>query len=264
MSIYYKENAEYFNRCMQSIWNEQIVKPNEIVLVEDGKLTDELYKIIKIWQKKLGKVFKVISLKKNVGTGRAKNIGLQNCKYEIIAIMDTDDISYPNRFKKQLEVFKNKNIDVCSSWISEFENNENKIISYRKLPKNHEDILNFAKKRMPVNHPATMYKRDLALKAGGYKHMLWFEDYYLMVRMLINGAKFYNIQEPLVKMRAGFGQISRRSGFKYIKAEYIFFKTIYELNFITKQEFFKNIIIRLTIRTLPKNILKIIYKKIRN
>ena len=46
MSIYYKEIPEYFNRAMQSIWDEQTIKPDEIVLVQDGKLTDDLCKII--------------------------------------------------------------------------------------------------------------------------------------------------------------------------------------------------------------------------
>jgi glycosyltransferase involved in cell wall biosynthesis len=263
MSIYHKEQAEYFNRAMQSIWDEQSIKPNEIVLVQDGKLTDELYKVIEHWKKKIGDIFKTIPLKQNVGTGKAKNIGLQKCTYELIAIMDTDDVCSPDRFEKQLKVFKGSDIDVCSSWVSEFEDNENNIISFRKLPQNHDEIVKFAKSRMPVNHPATMYKKDLAIKAEGYKHMLWFEDYYLMVRMIKNGAKFYNIQEPLVNMRAGYGQLERRSGLKYIQAEFRFFKTICNLGFINKTEFILNILLRSMARVMPKKILKQIYKRLR-
>jgi hypothetical protein len=46
MSIYYKEEVQNFNRAMQSVWDEQTVKPNEVVLVEDGPLTDELLTLI--------------------------------------------------------------------------------------------------------------------------------------------------------------------------------------------------------------------------
>jgi len=263
MSIYNKENPEYFNRCMKSIWDEQTIKPDEIVLVEDGLLNEQLYNIIEKWQNKLGKIFKRVFLKQNVGTGKAKNEGLKYCSYELIAIMDTDDISLPKRFEKQLEIFKTNNIDVCGSWVSEFEDYETNIISFRKVPKSHEKIVEFAKKRMPVNHPSIMYKKNIALNAGGYKHMLWFEDYYLMVRMILNGAKFYNIQEPLVKMRIGYEQLKRRSGFRYIQAEIKFLITIKQEGFLNNYEFIRNLFFRLIARLMPKFFLKQIYKILR-
>ena len=264
MSIYYKEKAEYFDRCMQSIWDEQSVKPDEIVLVQDGRLTDALYETINKWKERLGDSFKAIPLEKNVGTGKAKNIGLQECKYELIAIMDTDDISRRDRFEKQLKVFENANIDVCSSWVGEFEKDENTIVSYRKLPENHNEIISFAKKRMPVNHPATMYKKSIALKVGGYMHMLWFEDYYLMVRMILNGAKFYNIPESLVNMRAGYGQLERRSGIKYALSELALQKEFLKLGFINPYEFIRNVMIRFVVRIVPKSLVKMIYKRLRD
>ena len=263
MSIYCKEKPEYFDRCMQSIWDEQNAKPNEIVLVEDGKLTPELYEVIEKWEGKIGNILVRVPLEKNLGTGKAKNKGLQKCKYNIVAIMDTDDIARSDRFEKQLKIIE-ADVDVCSSWIGEFENKKENIVSYRKLPKNHKEIVKFAKKRMPVNHPSTMYKKEFALKAGGYKHMLWFEDYYLMVRMILNGAKFYNIQEPLVKMRAGFSQLDRRRGLNYIKAEVKFLTTLKKEGFLSNYEFIRNLIVRLIARSMPKRVLKSIYKRLRD
>ena len=264
MSIYYKEQAEYFNRAMESIWNEQTIKPNEIVLVQDGNLTDELYESINKWQEALGDICKVIPLKTNVGLGDALNIGLQNCSYELVARMDTDDISLNNRFEKQLKVFqKNQDIDICSSWVSEFDSNENEIIAYRKLPQNHNKIIKYAENRCPINHPAVMYKKNSVLNAGGYQKMMWFEDYYLWVRMILNGAKFYNIQEPLVNMRAGYGQLERRSGWKYSIEEFKFQKRILSLNFISFSEFIRNVAIRFTSRIVPKKVINLIYKRLR-
>ena len=263
MSIYHKEKSEYLNRAMKSIWDEQTIKPNEIVLVQDGKLTDELYKIIEKWQEKLGNVFKTIPLDKNVGLGDALNIGLDKCSYEIVARMDTDDISIPERFEKQLQIFKDSNIDICSSWVSEFDNDEKKIIFYRKLPQNHDEILKYMKKRNGINHPAVMYKKEAVLRAGGYKKMMWFEDYYLWIRMILNGSKFYNIQEPLVNMRAGFGQLERRSGLKYAIEEFKFLKELYNIKFLTANEFIKNMIIRFIARILPKSLVKSVYKILR-
>jgi len=265
MSIYYKEKPIYFDRAMQSIWDEQTLKPNEIVLVQDGKLTNDLCIIIEKWRGKLGEVLKIVSLEKNMGTGDAKKIGLQKCKFELVAVMDTDDIAKPDRFEKQIKVFQeNDDIDVCSSWVSEFINDETNIISLRKIPSKHDDIIRFAKQRMPVNHPATMYRKKTAEKAGSYKKMMWFEDYYLMVRMALNNATFHNIQEPLVMMRAGYAQLERRSGLKYTKAEFIFQKELLDIGFLTKPQFIANVLMRLPIRISPKILIRKIYKLLRS
>ena len=170
-----------------------------------------------------------------------------------------DDIARNDRFEKQLGVFEGSDIDICSSWVGEFDNDENKIVSYRKLPQNHEEIIKFAKKRNPINHPAVMYKKSAVQSAGGYKKMMWFEDYYLWIRMILNGAKFYNIQESLVNMRAGYRQLERRSGLRYAKEEFKFYKEIYNIGFLNKNEFFINIITRIPIRIMPKFIIKTIY-----
>jgi len=102
-SIYHKEHPLHFNSCMESIWDKQTLKPTEIVLIEDGPLTPELDQIIAKWQEKLGKVLRVKKLEQNVGTGKAKNIGLQECAYDIVCIVDTDDIYVPERFEKQIK-----------------------------------------------------------------------------------------------------------------------------------------------------------------
>ena len=264
MSIYHKEKPEYFERAMQSIWDEQSVKPNEIVLIQDGKLTDELYRFIDEWKNKLVDVLKIIPLEQNVGLGDALNEGIKHCSYELIARMDTDDIALTDRFEKQLKVFENSDIDICSSWVSEFDSDENEIVSYRKIPEKHDEIVNYSKMRNGINHPAVMYKKAVVEKAGGYKKMMWFEDYYLWARMILNGAKFYNIQEPLVNMRAGYGQLERRGGFKYAIEEFKFLNRLKEIGFLSSSQFIKSVVIRFVARVLPKSLLKNIYKKIRD
>jgi glycosyltransferase involved in cell wall biosynthesis len=209
---------------------------------------------------KIGEVFKNVPLEKNVGLGDALNAGIKHCSYELIARMDTDDISIPNRFEKQLKAFENNDIDICSSWVSEFDSDENEIISYRKLPEKYNEIIVYSKMRSLINHPAVMYKKSIVEKAGGYKKMIWFEDYYLWARMLLSEAKFYNIQEPLVNMRAGYGQLERRSGLEYAKNELNLLNTLKKEGFLNNFEYIKNIFIKIPIRLLPKSIIKIVYK----
>lgn len=263
MSIYKKEEPKYLNRAMQSIWDEQTVKPDEIVLVQDGPLTDGLYEAIEEWKVKIGGSFKTVPLDKNVGLGEALNAGIKHCTYELIARMDTDDISLPNRFEKQLKTFEEKHIDVCSAFISEFEDDENEIISYRKLPENHEEIVKYSKMRSPVNHIPVMFKKSVVLKAGGYMKMDYLEDYYLWGRLIINNAKFYNIQQVLANIRAGENQILRRSGIKYLRNELKLLNKFKQLGFLNTMEFVKNLAIKIPIRLLPLFLIKKVYHIIR-
>ena len=263
MSIYHKETLQDFNRAMKSIWDEQTIKPDEIVLVEDGELTDELYKGIRSWKNKLGKSLNIIPLEVNLGLGDALNIGLQKCNYEIIARMDTDDISLPSRFEKQLESFSNNDIDICGTWINEFEDMEGVTEAVRKLPELHQDIVKFLKSRSPMNHVSIMFKKTEILRVGGYQKMMWLEDYYLFVRLIQSGAKFYNIQESLVNVRAGVGQLERRRGLKYAFSELRLQRKMLELDFLNLFEFSINVILRFAFRMVPNQAFTFIYSIIR-
>ncbi|SMN01887.1 putative glycosyltransferase [uncultured Candidatus Thioglobus sp.] len=264
MSIYHKEKPQYFDRAMQSVWDEQSVKPSEIVLVEDGVLTEALYRVIGEWKERLGDVFKRVVLAENVGTGRAKNTGIKECSNELIAVMDTDDISLPNRFEKQLAVFENNDIDVCGAWVGEFEEDETQIVSYRKTPERHDDIVKFAKSRSPVNHPTTMYKKASVLSAGNYSELRSSQDFNLFIRLIMDGAKIYNIQKPLVNMRMGNGQLeTRRGGVKQAIFEASVQKEFYKMGFLSFFELARNVVVGVSIRILPNRLMKVAFKLIR-
>jgi glycosyltransferase involved in cell wall biosynthesis len=264
MSIYQWEKPDNFTRAMKSVWDEQTIKPNEIILVQDGLLTTNLLTIVDEWKAKLVDVLIVVPIETNVGLGAALNIGFQHCTCELVARMDTDDIAQPHRFEKQLKAFSEMDIDVCGSWISEFISDEVIIIAERKVPKCHNDIAQFSKKRSPLNHVTVMFKQSKVKEAGGYQKMISFEDYYLWIRMLQVGAIMYNIQESLVNVRAGYEQLDRRRGFKYAKAEYDFLIKLYTMGFYNPVTLVLNILIRFSIRIAPKKMVEIIYEKLRN
>ena len=130
LSVYYKEKPEFLEKSIESIYFNQTLKPDEIVLVEDGPLTKELYSSIKKLKNKIGiNILKVVSLEKNMGLGNALRIGIKRCSNELIARMDTDDISYSNRFEKQVNFFKeNPDTDVLGTFMTEFVGNSNNFI----------------------------------------------------------------------------------------------------------------------------------------
>lgn len=251
LSVYRKEQPSYLSESLASVF-AQTVPPNEVVLVKDGPLTAGLEVVISRFVSE-HKELKVVSLPENVGLGRALNEGLRHCSYELVARMDSDDICKPERFEKQLAIFAdNPLLDICSSWIDEFEDKKECIISVKRLPEHHKQILSFAKKRCPVNHVAVMYKRNRVLKLGGYHGFP--EDYYLWVKMILNNYIFYNIQESLVWVRFSPDVLKRRGGWRYacddIRAQWNFYRS----GFLNILELVQNVLIRGTVRLMPNRL----------
>lgn len=264
ISIYFKENPEYFNSAMKSIWTHQTLKPDEILLVEDGPLTEALYEAISYWQNDIGDALKVIKLENNMGLGDALNRGLLSCRNELVARMDTDDIARPDRFEKQISyMLQNPLCDVVGGWIEEFELDTHEAMLCRKTPLQHQEIVNFAKKRNAMNHVSVMFKKDKVQNAGGYKTVVGFEDYDLWTRMIMQGSQFENLPNVFVSVRAGSGLLFRRRGLNYAIAEFCFQKSLFQYGFLNLFEFLRNVILRFPARIAPTCILRFIYKHLR-
>lgn len=261
LSVYKNENPKFLDSALYSIFDQTKI-PNEVVLVEDGKLTDELYDVIKKYKTRYSKILKTVSFKNNRGLGLALRDGLLHCSNEIVFRMDTDDISVKSRFEKQLKIFKNYDVDVVGSNIKEFDNNMFECVGYRVVPKDDVDIKKIAKRRNPLNHVTIGYKKSKVLAAGNYEKMDYFEDYYLWIKMMKKNCKFYNIQDDLVLVRGGSNMINRRGGIKYIKSIINFEKSILKIKFINRIDYIKNIFIRIIVSITPNKLRTILYKKI--
>ena len=186
---------------------------------------------------------------------------MQQCRYELVARMDSDDISRPDRCEKQLQVFAKKpEIDICSGVIEEFFEVPEKVVAKRVLPALHEDIYNFAKKRNPINHVAVMYKKTTVLHAGGYQPFYLLEDYYLWIRMLLDGAKACNLQEPLVWVRTGLNMYKRRGGLDYACSQFKLFKYMQSRGMINDTEYVTSCFIRGIMAIMPNWIRRIVYE----
>lgn len=244
MSVYVKEKAVFLREAMNSIWGQTIPTDN-FVLVCDGPLTPELDAVIDEMGRDYSDILHIVRLEKNCGLGNALNIGIKYCKNELVARMDSDDISRPERCEKQLSVFQNNpEVSIVSGIIEEFTTSKNIIEAKRVLPEKQNDIVAFAKKRNPFNHPCVMYRKTAVKASGGYQDFYLLEDYYLWVRMLQNGFAGYNLQEPLLWMRAGSNMYKRRSGLRYVKSQQKLFKYMKETGFINNKQYLSSIITR--------------------
>lgn len=262
MSIYYKENSEYLKQAIESI-QAQTFPTDDFVLVCDGPLNQELDSVIKKKQQEMKNILNVVRLKKNAGLGNALNKGIQQCKNELVARMDSDDISYPDRCEKQLTVFNTyPEISVCSGIVEEFATNPKVVESRRVPPETHAEIREFAKVRNPFNHPCVMYKKPDVEAVGSYKDFYLLEDYYLWVRMIMAGYQGYNLQEPLLHMRAGTDMYMRRGGLKYAKTQEKLFRFMKNNGFISKGQYIKNCVIRGESSLAPNWLRKFVFEKV--
>lgn len=209
MSLYKKENPEYLRIAIDSMLN-QTVAPDEIVLVEDGPLTDDLYAVLDEYPM-LHRVKNEI----NLGLGLALNVGLKECRNELVARMDTDDCSKPERCEKQLQRFLEKPyLAVVGSHIDEFIGDISNVVSQRIVPTTSEEIYKFAKKRSAFNHPAVMYSKTAVLENNGYADLKRNQDVDLFGRMLFNGNKAENIDEALLWFRSSDELAKRRKSWQ--------------------------------------------------
>lgn len=209
MSLYKKENPEYLRIAIDSMLN-QTIAPDEIVLVEDGPLTDELYAVLDDYP-----ILHRIKNEKNLGLGLALNIGLKECRNELVARMDTDDCSKPERCEKQLQRFLEKPyLAIVGSHIDEFVDDISNVISQRIVPTTSEEIYKFAKKRSAFNHPTVMYSKTSVLENNGYADLKRNQDVDLFGRMQFNGYKAENIDEALLWFRSSDELAKRRKSWQ--------------------------------------------------
>lgn len=261
MTVYQKENPEFLRQSLESMFS-QTLQPSQVVLSCDGKLTDGLYKVIKDFQEKYKEVFQPLFLYENRGTAYAANMGIDVCKCKYIARMDSDDISRPERCEKQVRFLtENPDVDICGTYIEEFDSDTGEFVAVKKTPISHDEIFDYSKRRNPFNNQTIMMKRSFAKKINGYKNLKRCEDYEFVCRMLMNGAKGWNIPEVLVDYRVTKENYRRRSNWTNTKAfiavRWLNFKRGYSNIF----DFLISVAVQMFIFIMPSKLTGAIYKK---
>lgn len=219
MSVYKNDSPVFLETALKSIFEDQTRKPDEIVVVFDGPLTEELYHTLDMFKKGKEEVVRYYPQGENKSLGEALRIGSEKCKGDYILRMDSDDVSDPLRFEKQISFIEaHPEIDVVGTDIAEFiESPDEPNKRMRVCPSKHEDIVRMGKKRNPMNHVTACINREALVKCGGYQTLLLLEDYYLWLHMMVAGCKLANINEPLVYVRVGNGFDSKRGSKERIK-----------------------------------------------
>jgi glycosyltransferase involved in cell wall biosynthesis len=231
MSVYRNDKLQFVQESIQSILDQTFAKFHYYIIF-DGPVVPGIESFISSQQDSRIKLFR---LEKNGGLARALNylleIVLKNSEYKLIARMDADDISLPERFEKQRGfLLDNEDISCIGCWYQEMDES-GKHLSDRKLPVDHEALKRRYYTRTPFAHPSVMYRRQLIEKSGFYPtDTVLMEDNVLWGRALKAGLRFANIPEYLLQFRIDKDFYKRRSGFRYgwnyIKTRFIINRTL--------------------------------------
>lgn len=228
MSVYAKDNAEFLRFAMDSMWN-QTVPTDDFVLVCDGPLTEELNIVIDGMIEKHHETLHVVRLTQNGGLGNALNRGIEVCRNELIARMDADDISLPERCEKQLYRYSQKpDLCILGTQIREFIGSTYNIVSKRIVPCTYDEIKVFSRRRSPFNHPTVMFRKSTIQKLGGYPTLNRKEDLGLFILAVNTGHYCENLSDELLLYRTDKSNQKRRKTWinckEYIQVMYGFYK----------------------------------------
>ncbi len=250
MSVYAGSNPDYLDEAIDSVWTKQTCKPSQICIVSDGPLPVCLELILDKWSNLLGNRLTRVKLGTHSGLAAALNEGLAFCRSSLIARMDADDVSWPERFEKQYSfMLQHPEVDVLGTQVEEKDDELKTTLGYRSVPLTQKDIVKFAKYRSPFNHPSVMYRKKSIEQVGKYPP-LYPEDYPLWGLMLTRCAVFANLQEVLLTMRAGSAYKFRR-GLSFLASEIKAIYFLYRIGFLNSKQFVMSLLLRLCYRLLP-------------
>ena len=259
MAVYAGDEPAFLSRAFTSTVNEQQRRPAEVVLVEDGPVSPQVGRCLdELCEASLVPVTRV-RLPDNVGLARALEAGLAVCAHDVVARMDADDISLPDRFARQLPAIE-AGADLVGTALLEIGEDEHDVVGRRTPPTRPDVIARTARLHDPFNHPTVVYRRSAVAAAGGYQDLPLMEDYWLFARMIAGGAVMTNQAEPLVLYRVGAGAYARRGGRQLLRAELALQAEFLRSGFVTRRQYIRNVAIRGSYRLVPAVLRRAAYR----
>lgn len=260
MSIYKNDKPEWARSAIESMLSQSLAS-DDIILIKDGPVSPAIELILNGYEKFPN--IRVVRFKDNIGAGAARNFGIALANNELVAIMDADDISVPDRLQSQVSAFNfNPQLSIVGGQIAEFEKNTDNIVSYRNVPITHKEIVSFSKRRSPFNNMSVCFRKSHIMSVGGYKHSTRAEDYNLWLELLSTDKLALNLPQILCLVRVDQASFRRRVTYehtselfklryKYLRRGYISITDLLIANSAS-----------ILMLTLPGVLTKLIYKKV--
>lgn len=260
LNIYAKDKPAWIKQALDSVLSNTI-SPTEVVIMVDGPVGEDIQCVLDEAAK--NPLIRILSHPVNIGRGAALGYAVPKCNYELVALMDADDVSRKDRFEKQLAAFAaNPELSVCGGQIQEVDANTFEPLSERKVPLTHDEIKQYLKTRMPFNNQTIMFKKAAVLDTGNFKAFGLLEDYYMWMRIIAKGYQTANVPDILVDMRVNAAMYGRRGGYNYFHMNKLLFDEMRRLGLLHYWEYFYTLSVRFCVQVLMPNWLRsMFYKK---
>ena len=260
LPVYAGDDPSFLRLAFQSSVDDQQLRPTEAVLVQDGPVPDALAAELARIERDSPIPVRIVRLTENLGLTAALNAGLDACSAPVVARMDADDVSRPERFFEQWRLIA-EGYDLVGTGMAEFESDPSVTVAERIPPTGAERIRDHARTHNPFNHPTMMYRVDALDRIGRYEAFGKMEDYWLGVRLIASGAKVENIAAPLVHYRVGAGAFARRGGWQEAKTEWALQREMLRIGFITPAQYVRNVVVKGVYRLLPASFKRVLFRR---
>ncbi|TWU67663.1 MULTISPECIES: glycosyltransferase [Crateriforma] len=265
MSVYRNDDPIHFWEAIDSVTAKQTRRPDEVILVVDGPVSEDLETVIDHWEAQPMHNVRVVRCKNNIGLAKAMNVGLQHCRYDYVARMDADDVSLSDRFEKQLSYLdQHPDISLLGGWYRQFDDQMQQCLTDRKVPAQPDAIKKYSRKRTPFNHVTAVFKRADLMRVGGYPSIDGLmEDWWIALRMIKQGMRLANLPEYHVNVRGDNAFMRRRGGWDYLRSEFANLTAMNREGLMSMRDLVQNLMIRSGVRIIPVGLRSMIYKAIR-
>ncbi|KAM9861895.1 glycosyltransferase [Leucobacter sp. BZR 635] len=260
LPVYAGDDPSFLRLAFESSVDAQTLRPSEAVIVQDGPVTEALTRELARIEQASPIPVRIVRLPENLGLTGALNAGLDACKYPVVARMDADDVSAPERFARQWDLLA-EGYDLVGTGMAEFESDPEVIVSVRIPPSGSAQIRDHARTHNPFNHPTMMYRVAALDAVGRYQPFGKMEDYWLGIRLIDSGARVENIAEPLVKYRVGAGAFARRGGWQEAKTEWALQREMLRMGFVTRGQYLRNVVVKGVYRLMPASLKRVLFRR---
>ncbi len=259
LPVYAGDDAGFLRLAFESSVDRQTLRPAEAVIVQDGPVPDALAAELQRIEAESPIPVRLVCLPENRGLTEALNCGLDACGYPVVARMDADDVSRPQRFERQWDLLQG-GYDLVGTGMEEFDADPDRPSALRTPPVGAQRIRDHARTHNPFNHPTMMYRVEALDRVGRYQAFGKMEDYWLGIRIIDSGARVENIAEPLLAYRVGAGAFARRGGWSEARTEWRLQRELLRMGFVTPAQYVRNVVMKGVYRLLPAGVKRVLFR----
>lgn len=190
--------VNYIEKSIISIL-EQTFKEWELIIINDCS-TDHTPEIVEKYIRLDPRII-LLGNEVNINQALSRNRGISKARGKYIAILDDDDIAFPDRLKIQYDFLENNPAVALVASAAEIIDKDGKIIGHKRSPENLDELRFRIILKNPLVHSSVMYRKELMEKIGGYNNKYFNAEDYKFYSELIKKYEIVSLPNVLLKYR---------------------------------------------------------------